>query len=112
MTKQSGKSDPKKKLGGVFSGGVPPDSIPNSEVKPACGDDSAEVARCQNSTMPPFTLQYPDPVASLPGRGFLFAHEELDRENRYRLLLGSVGGDQVVCLEGELVITLPAPVDS
>lgn len=43
-------------LGGVIGGGVPPDSIPNSEVKPACGENSAEVARCQNSTMPPFYL--------------------------------------------------------
>ena len=48
-----------KKLGGVFSGGVPPDSIPNSEVKPACGENSAEVALCQNSTMPPFNLKSP-----------------------------------------------------
>ena len=34
------------RFGGVSSGGVPPDPISNSEVKPACGDPSAEVARC------------------------------------------------------------------
>lgn len=47
------------KLGGVFSDGVPPDSIPNSEVKPVCGENSAEVARCQNSSMPPFIYSNP-----------------------------------------------------
>ena len=71
MTMHSGKSDPKKKLGGVFSGGVPPDSIPNSEVKPACGDDSAEVARCQNSTMPPFYIKKPRSGFFTTRSGFL-----------------------------------------
>src|SRR5262245_40166865 len=57
-------------LGGVFSGGVPPDSIPNSEVKPACGENSAEVARCKNSTMPPFNLKAP---TSIDVGAFLFS---------------------------------------
>ena len=41
-------------FGGVFSGGVPPDPFSNSEVKPACGKPSTEVARRKRSTMPPF----------------------------------------------------------
>ena len=57
------------KLGGVFSGGVPPDSIPNSEVKPASGDNSAEVARCQDSSMPPF---YFKPRMTMSSGLFLF----------------------------------------
>jgi hypothetical protein len=32
-------------FGGVYSGGAPPDPIPNSEVKPASGKNSTEVAR-------------------------------------------------------------------
>ena len=42
-----------------MSGEVPPDSIPNSEVKLASDENSAEVARCQNSTMPPFISKSP-----------------------------------------------------
>ena len=64
--------DSRAKLGRVFSGGVPPDSIPNSEVKPACGKNSAEVALCQNSTMPPFLSYIPDPRIVHSILGFLF----------------------------------------
>ena len=32
-------------FGGVYSGEATPDPIPNSEVKPACGDSSTEEAR-------------------------------------------------------------------
>ena len=32
-------------FGGVYSGGVTPDPIPNSEVKPAHGESSTEEAR-------------------------------------------------------------------
>ena len=43
-----------RQFAGVYSGGVTPDPIPNSEVKPASGECSAEEAQCKNSTMPPF----------------------------------------------------------
>lgn len=71
VRRSTAREDPLRyKLGRVFSGGVPPDSIPNSEVKPACGEISAEVARCKDSTMRPFYLWQPnrdadtDPKAS------------------------------------------------
>ncbi len=41
---------------GVYSGGVTPDPIPNSEVKPASGDGSAVVRLWESSTMPAFFL--------------------------------------------------------
>jgi hypothetical protein len=39
-------------IAGVFSGGVTPDPIPNSEVKPACGDGIALVTVWESSTTP------------------------------------------------------------
>ncbi len=42
------------KFAGVYSGGDTPDPIPNSEVKPACGDGSAAVTLWESSTMPAF----------------------------------------------------------
>jgi hypothetical protein len=42
------------KFAGVYSGGVTPDPIPNSEVKPASGDGSAAVTLWESSTMPAF----------------------------------------------------------
>ena len=36
----------KAKAWGVFGGGVTPDPIPNSEVKPACGENSARAVLC------------------------------------------------------------------
>ena len=42
------------RFGGVYSGGVTPDPISNSEVKPACGKPSTGEIRRKRSTMPPF----------------------------------------------------------
>ena len=48
--------DPKKfiTVWGVDSDEVPPDPIPNSEVKLVSGDHSAEETLCESSTMPLF----------------------------------------------------------
>jgi hypothetical protein len=37
---------------GVYSGLVPPDPIPNSAVKQACGENIAGEALCEDSTTP------------------------------------------------------------
>ena len=41
---------------GVFGGGVTPDPIPNSEVKPSSGDGTALESVWESSTMPAFFL--------------------------------------------------------
>jgi hypothetical protein len=70
------------KFGGVNSGGVPPDPIPNSEVKPAHGETSTEVARRKASSMPPFKSKGPDRRNSIGA--FAFADRLLRERDESR----------------------------
>jgi hypothetical protein len=47
------------RFAGVYSSGATPVPIPNTEVKPACGDGIAGLTLWESSTMPAF---YFDPV--------------------------------------------------
>ena len=49
---------------GVFSRGATPDPIPNSEVKPSCGDGIARVTVWESSTAP---ASFCAPVRKLAG---------------------------------------------
>ena len=75
-------------FGGVDSGGVPPDPISNSEVKPACGKSSTGVARRKRSTMPPFNFKTP---IALRRWGFCFFNGRTEEMlgGLLRLLVGS-----------------------
>ena len=61
-----------KHFAGVYSGGETPDPIPNSEVKPACGDGSARESVWESSTMPAFYF-----LSLMETSGFFFAQMSL-----------------------------------
>ena len=61
-------------LWGVYSDGVTPDPISNSEVKPVCGNTSARVILCEGSTMPHYFIFAPQVVRRLLN-GLVITHQ-------------------------------------
>ena len=64
---------------GVYGDGVTPDPIPNSEVKPVCGNTSAREILCKGSSMPHFLLHVSantNGVLAFAGTPFCFSASE------------------------------------
>lgn len=67
----------KSVFAGVFSGGVTPDPIPNSAVKPACGDGIAPATVWESSTTPALFCK-----GIFERRSFFFAQTEILRTSK------------------------------